>query len=126
MAFHYVWRELVGEGTAFMMEGIQEYYQQLLDSSRIEKNAKVAKKHIDYDITNMVIKGDAQSFWGGPLENNWAIAYNISGLFVKFLIDKKGLDTFKQFYVKSESPKAFVDYYGMEGDVFCLHSINTT
>lgn len=114
-AFHYIWRELVGRGTEFMNEGIQEYYQQLLYLSRIEGNIQIAKKYIEHDITDMVVKGDMQSFWGGPSENNWPVAYNISGLFVKYLIDKKGLDTFKQFFVNSESPKAFVDYYDMEG-----------
>jgi hypothetical protein len=115
-AFHYIWGKLVGSGTSFMLEGIQEYYQQLLDSSQIERNVNVAKKHIEHDFTDMIVKGDGQNFWGGPSENNWPVAYNISGLFVKFLIDKKSLDTFKQFYVSSESPKAFVDYYDMEGE----------
>jgi hypothetical protein len=114
--FHYIWAKLVGNGTSFMLEGIQEYYQQLLDSSQIVKNATIARKYIEHDITDMIVKGDGQSFWGGPSENNWPVAYNISGLFVKFLIDKKGLDTFKQFYVNSESPQSFVDYYDMEGE----------
>ena len=114
--FHYIWEKLVGSGTSFMVEGIQEYYQQLLNPSLIEKNVEIAKRYIKHDFTGMIIKGDSQSFWGGPSENNWPVAYNISGLFVKYLIDKKGLDTFKQFFINSDSSKAFVDYYGMEGE----------
>jgi len=115
-AFHYIWNKLVGRGTIFMIEGIQEYYQQLLDPQVIERNVKMAKKHIEHDITDMVVKGDDWSFWRGPIEDNWHVAYSISGLFVKYLIDKKGLDTFKQFFINSKSLNAFVDYYDAEGE----------
>lgn len=113
-SFHYVWKKLVGEphGNEFFNEGIQEYYQQLLDSSRIKKNVEIYKRHQEYDITNLVVRGNSQDFWGAPSENNWTIAYPISGLFVKFMIDKKGLDIFKQFFIQKDKSKAFVELYG--------------
>ncbi len=112
--FHYIWNKLVGEhhGNEYFNEGIQEYYQQLLDSSRIKKNVEIYKRHQDYDITNLVVRGNTQDFWGAPTENNWTIAYPISGLFVKFIIDKKGLDIFKQFFIQKDKSKAFVELYG--------------
>jgi hypothetical protein len=110
-AFHYLWRELVGRGTEFFNEGIQEYYQQLLDPSRIDRNINVLKSHRDYDITTLVLRGNSEDFWGGPSENDWPVAYNISGLFVKYLIDMKGLDIFKEFFVNSQSEESLTHYY---------------
>jgi len=40
----------------------------------------------------------------------------LAGFSVKYLIDKKSLDPFKQFYIHSEYSKVFVDYYDMEGE----------
>ena len=111
-SFHYIWNKLIGDlENEFFNEGIQEYYQQLLDPSRINKNIRIAKKYSDFDITNLVTRGNQQDVWGGPSDNNWPIAYNFSGLFVKFLIDRENLITFKTFITKEDKSKAFVELY---------------
>jgi hypothetical protein len=111
--FHLLWNTSVGSPGAqsFLNEGIQEYYQQLLDSSRIERNIEVLKRHGDFDISNLIISGDVQDFWGGPAENNWPVAYNISGLFVKYLIDNWGLERFKAFYTMHDREEAYSRVY---------------
>ena len=113
--FHLLWNTLVGSpgNSAFLNEGIQEYYQQLLDPTRIIKNIEILMQHKDYNIENLVIRGDGQDFWGGPSENNWPIAYNISGLFVKYMIDNWGLDTFKEFYIITDRKKAYEKIYSL-------------
>ena len=113
--FHLLWNSSVGSPgeQAFLNEGIQEYYQQLLDPSRISRNIEVLKRHPDHDIGNLIVRGGAQDFWGGPSENNWPIAYNISGLFVKYLIDNWGLDSFKEFYTITDREKAYIQVYSL-------------
>lgn len=113
--FHLIWNTLVGSpgNQSFLSEGIQEYYQQLLDSSRIIHNIEVLNRHSDSDIGNLIVRGNGQDFWGGPSEDNWPIAYNISGLFVKYLIDNWGLDTFKRFYTITDREKAYKEIYEM-------------
>jgi len=99
--------------SAFLSEGIQEYYQQLLDSTRIQRNIEILKQHSDYAIETLILRGDMNDFWGGPSENNWPIAYNISGLFVKYLIDNWGLDTFKRFYTMTDRENAYKEIYNL-------------
>lgn len=113
--FHLLWNTGVGSPgeQAFLNEGIQEYYQQLLDSSRINRNIEVLNRYSDYDIGNLIIRGNGQDFWGGPSEDNWPIAYNISGLFVKYLIDNWGLETFKKFYTITDREKAYRQIYNL-------------
>lgn len=113
--FHLLWNTSVGSPgeQSFLNEGIQEYYQQLLDSSRIYRNIEVFNRHADYDIGIMIIRGNAQDFWGGPAENYWPIAYNISGLFVKYLIDNWGLESFKKFYPMIDRETAYRQMYNM-------------
>lgn len=69
------------------------------------------KKYIDYDITDLVVKGEIQSFWGGPAENNWPVAYPLSGLFTKYLIDKWSIELFKEMYTIEDKTTAFSKTY---------------
>ena len=114
-SFHILWNELVGGRSynPFYVEGIQKYYEFLNDSSKFSASLSIAKKHQDYDITDWIIKGSAYSFWGGPAENNSPIAYDISGLFVKVLIDNWGLEKFKEFYKIPNKQQAFKEVYGV-------------
>lgn len=113
--FHLLWNTIVGSpgNSSFLNEGIQEYYQQLSDSTRINKNIEILMRYANYNIENLVIRGNGQDFWGGPSENNWPIAYNISGLFVKYLIDNWGLETFKQFYILTDRKEAYEKIYSL-------------
>ena len=113
--FHLLWNTIVGSpgNQAFLSEGIQEYYQQLLDSTRIQRNIEILKQHSDYAIEKLILRGDMNDFWGGPAENNWPIAYNISGLFVKYLIDNWGLDTYKRFYTMTDRENAYKEIYNL-------------
>jgi hypothetical protein len=77
------------------------------------QNIEVLKRHSDYKIDTLILRGNVFDFWGGPSENNWPIAYNISGLFVKYLIDNWGLDTFKRFYAMTDREKAYKEIYDL-------------
>ena len=110
--FHALWEKSVGLSiNSFFSEGIQEYYQWGNDTTIVNRNKSMLKKYRDLDITGLVVKGEIQSFWGGPAENNWPIAYPLSGLFVKYLLDKWGLQMFKEMYVIEDKNIAFQKVY---------------
>jgi len=110
--FHALWEKSVGLSiNAFFSEGIQEYYQWGNDTAIVNSNKGILKKHSDYDFTNLVLKGEIQHFWGGPAENNWPIAYPLSGLFVKYLVEKWGIESFKEMYIIEDKTVAFRKVY---------------
>ena len=112
--FHYLWQKLVGINpniNEFYNEGIQKYYEFLNDTLQLNYALEIPKEYSDYDIFDIVVKGDRQKFWGGPAKNNVPIAYYLSGLFVKFLIDEWGLNAFKSFYVSQDIEESFDKYY---------------
>ncbi len=114
-ALHLIWNTSMGSpgNQSFLNEGIVEYYMQLLDSSRIEQNIQVLKRHPGNNLKMLIIRGNGNDFWGGLSENNRPIAYNISGLFVKYLIDNWSLETFKNFYPVTEREQAYKEFYGL-------------
>lgn len=115
--FHALWDKSVGLSiNSFFSEGIQEYYQWGNDTAIVNRNKSLLKKYKDFDITDLVLKGEMQSFWGGPAENNWPIAYPLSGLFVKYLVDNWGLKSFKEMYIIEDKSIAFHKVYDKSAD----------
>ena len=115
--FHYLWEKLVGlnpTGNEFLNEGIQKYYEFLKDTSVLYYSIKIQQKHWDYDITDLIMKGGGDIFWNTPTENNYPIAYELSGLFVKYLIDHWGLDKFKILFVQGDLHKAYKELFNLE------------
>lgn len=124
--FHYLWEKLVGHnpnGNEFLNEGIQKYYEFLKDTSVLSYSIKIQQKHLDYDLTNLVMKGDGQTFWNAPKENNYTIAYELSGLFVKYLIDNWGLDAFKELFIQKDLSQAYKVLYNLQ-DAEVIESYN--
>ncbi|MBN1597021.1 MAG: hypothetical protein JW894_01900 [Bacteroidales bacterium] len=109
-SFHLVWEKQVGPpggNNIFLNEGIQTYYSFLNDSSNLNSVIKIALKHKDFDITNLVLQKNLLDFW-----NSASKAYPISGLFVKMLIDKYGgLNKFKEFFVYPDTEKGYEVIY---------------
>ncbi|MGE5362692.1 MAG: hypothetical protein ACM3SM_01090, partial [Bacteroidota bacterium] len=113
--FHILWDSIVGRpenSNSFFLEGIQKYFEYINDTPNFTNSLKVQSKHLDYDMTELVNTGE--SFWRTPLEENHPIAYELSGLFVKYLIDSHGLNTYKKFCIQKDLKKAFIEYYNAE------------
>jgi len=53
-------------------------------------------------------------FWNGPYKNGQCLSYPISGLFVKFLLDKYGIDKLKRFYQYPDVAEGFMAVYNVE------------
>ncbi len=54
------------------------------------------------------------AFWNGPYKNGQCLSYPISGLFIKFLIDKYGIDKLKLFYQFTDIEKGLKAIYNVE------------
>ncbi len=119
--FHALWDKSVGLSiNAFFSEGIQEYYLWGNDTAIVNSNIEILKKYVDYDFTDLVLKGEIQNFWGGPAENNWPIAYPLSGLFVKYLVEKWGIEPFKNMYIIEDKTVAFRKTYNKSAEELIL------
>ena len=53
-------------------------------------------------------------FWKGPYKNGQCLSYPISGLFIKFLIDKHGIDKLKRFYQFTDIEEGLKTVYNVE------------
>lgn len=124
--FHALWEKSIGLSiNAFFSEGIQEYDLWGQDTAAVNHNINIFRKHADYDMSRLVAIGDIQSFWGGPTENNWPIAYPLSGLFVRYLINQWGLPLFKEMYVIEDKEIAFRKTYNKSVDEVITEFRNT-
>jgi hypothetical protein len=129
-AFHVIWEKSVGFTTnAFLIEGIQGYYEWGQDTARVVSNYKILDSHLEYikspDFKELILEGSMFSFWGkAPSPDGWTIAYPLSGLFVKYLIDNWGLELFKEMYVIEDKIFAFKEIYNKTIDELITDFIN--
>ncbi len=116
-AFHAIWEKSVGFTTnVFFIEGIQGFYEWGQDTSKINRDYKMLNSYLDYikspDFKDLVLDGSQYSFWGkAPSHDGWTIAYPLSGLFVKYLVDNWGIELFKEVYVAEDMTIAFKEVY---------------
>lgn len=113
--FHSIWEKSVGLAiNSFFIEGIQGYYEWGKDTLKVNSNLRILQKHSDYDFKELMLNG--KSFWQAPSENGWTIAYPLSGLFVKYLVDNWGLEPFKEMYLIEDKNIAFKKIYNKSVD----------
>lgn len=109
-SFHIIWENSIGYNrNAFFFEGIEQYYEFCKDSSRYRNAVEIACKYSDYNLSELVATGN--NFWTCPSVNRWPIAYSISGIFIKYLIDSWGMDAFKKFYAFDNAEEGFQKIY---------------
>ncbi len=115
---HMIWKKSVPrrDTNEFLNEGIQTYYQFLGHDDQLEKALEIQRKYLSHDLMDWVLEGSATSFWGGPSEDGTPVAYAVSGLFVKFLVDGWGMDKFKAFYTYDGKKEGLASVYGMSPD----------
>lgn len=129
-AFHVIWEESVGFTTnSFFIEGIEGYYAWGQDTSRVISNYRRLDSHFEYikspDFKELILEGSTYSFLGkAPSPDGWTIAYPLSGLFVKYLIDNWGLEFFKKMYVIEDKNFAFKEIYNKTVDELITDFIN--
>ena len=107
---HYIFNSSLKSPNAFFNEGIPMSYTLFQNPGRIKNDCKLI-------LDNLKIKdliSGKTAFWNGPYKNGQCLSYPISGLFVKFLIDKYGIDKLKLFYQFTDIEKGLKAVYNVE------------
>jgi hypothetical protein len=107
---HFIFNSNSGSQNAFFNEGIPSSFALFQHPERVKKDCKLIKD--DLEIQDL-ITGKTE-FWKGPYKNGQCLSYPISGLFIKFLIDKYGIDKLRKFYQCSAITEGFKTVYNME------------
>jgi hypothetical protein len=110
---HVLFNSDVGQpNNNFFNEGIRQYYEYTTNAESLEASRKTVRKYLNEPIEKWA--NGSVYFFSTPSENGWPVAYPASGLFVKFLIDRHGLEKFKGFYKKVDVDidTGFLEVYG--------------
>jgi hypothetical protein len=107
---HYIFNSNSRSHNAFFNEGIPMSFALFEHHDRITNDCKLIKDNLEIQD---LITGKA-TFWMGPYKDGQCLSYPISGLFVKFLIDKYGMDKLKRFYQCGDIVEGFKTVYNMD------------
>ena len=107
---HFIFNSNSGSQNAFFNEGIPASFALFQHPERIANDCKLIKDNLEIQD---LITGKTE-FWKGPYRNGQCLSYPISGLFIKFLIDKYGIDKLKRFYQCPDVTEGFKTIYNME------------
>ena len=107
---HFIFNSNLRSPNAFFNEGIPSSFALFQHPERITNDCKLIQDNLE--ITDL-ITGKTE-FWKGPYKNGQCLSYPISGLFVKFLIDKYGIDKLKRFYQYTDIAEGFKAVYNLE------------
>ena len=91
---HYLFDNSISQqnNPAFFIEGCVEYVTDLNDTSLYKKRLAIAKKYRDtINYTDLIINN--KNFYGQYSDAN----YSVCGVFVKYILDNFGVDTFKKY-----------------------------
>lgn len=90
----------------FFSEGIVKYYEMIKYPEQLAYGIATAIKYSDEDLIPVIL--GLENFFQGSKY------YNISGVFVKYLIDRWGLEKFKQFYRADNIEIGFKDTFNVD------------
>jgi hypothetical protein len=107
---HFIFNCNLRSPNTFFNEGIPSSFVLFQHPDRVTKDCKLIQDNLE--ITDLIT--GRTEFWKGPYKNGQCLSYPISGLFVKFLIDKYGIDKLKRFYQFSDVNEGFKTVYNVE------------
>jgi len=107
---HFIFNYSLRSPNSFFNEGIPSSFALFQHPERITSDCKLIQDNLKiFDL----ITGKTD-FWRGPYKNGQCLSYSISGLFVKFLIDKYGIEKLKRFYQYSNVTEGSKAVYNLE------------
>jgi len=96
---------------AFFVEGCVEYVTNINDTALFKKRVEIAKKYKDtLNYADLIINN--KDFYGQYSEAN----YSICGVFVKYIIDSYGVESFKRFCLTGNKQISTKDIFRTEFD----------
>lgn len=107
---HFIFNSNFRRPNAFFNEGIPSSFALFQHPERVINDSRLIQDNLEIQD---LISGKTE-FWKGPYKNGQCLSYPISGLFIKFLIDKYGIDKLKRFYQYSDVTEGFKTVYHVE------------
>ena len=107
---HFIFNNNLRSPNSFFNEGIPLSFALFQHPERISSECKLIQDNLD--IADLVT--GKTEFWKGPYINGQCLSYPISGLFIKFLIDKHGIDKLKRFYQFTDIEEGLKTVYNVE------------
>jgi hypothetical protein len=107
---HFIFNSNSESHNAFFNEGIPMSFALFEHHERVTNDCKLIQDNLE--ILDLIT--GKTTFWRGPYKNGQCLSYPISGLFVKFLIDKYGIDKLRKFYQCSDITEGFKTVFNME------------
>jgi len=107
---HFIFNYNLRSPNSFFNEGIPSSFALFQHPERITNDCKLIQDNLEIQD---LITGKTE-FWKGPYKSGQCLSYPISGLFIKFLIDKYGIDKLKRFYQYPDITEGFKTIYNMD------------
>ena len=107
---HFIFNSNLKSPNSFFNEGIPGSFALFQHPERITIDCKLIQDNPD--IADLIT--GRTGFWKGPYKNGQCLSYPISGLFIKFLIDRYGMDRLKRFYQYPDVTEGFKNAYNVE------------
>lgn len=107
---HFIFNYNLKSPNAFFNEGIPSSFALFQHPDRITGDCKLIQDNLEI---KDLITGKTE-FWKGPYKNGQCLSYPISSLFVKYLIDKYGIDKLKMLYQYSDITEGFKSVYNLD------------
>jgi hypothetical protein len=111
---HFIFNKQINPINSFFNESVPSAYGLFLHPENIKNDSKLILNYLDYDFKALII--GKTDFWKGPYKNGQCLSYQISGLFVKYLINKWGIDKITEFLKSSDVTKGFEVTYKQQLD----------
>ncbi len=107
---HFIFNSNFRRPNAFFNEGIPSSFALFQHPERVINDCRLIQDNLEIQD---LISGKTE-FWKGPYKNGQCLSYPISGLFIKFLIDKYGIDKLKGFYQYPDITEGFKSVYNVD------------
>lgn len=107
---HFIFNSNLRRPNAFFNEGIPSSFALFQHPEQFVHDCRLIQDNLEI---SDLITGKTE-FWKGPYKNGQCLSYPISGLFIKFLIEKYGIEKLKRFYQCHDIIQGFKTVYNME------------
>lgn len=104
-AHNFILQKIGNNTNNFFIEGFRQYTEYLFNENRYKFDKDTTLKHLKLLTTNLT-NGNSYVFFSNPQ------SYPISGVFMKYMIDKFGLDNFKDLYSNNKIELDLKTKYG--------------
>jgi hypothetical protein len=111
---HYIFLSNIKFRDQFFNEGIPGFFGLYRHPEQVAIDSRLILDYQDKDFKSLIT--GQTDFFKGPYKNGQCISYQISGLFVKYLVETYGIDKTIDFYKDRDLKNAFENTFNKELD----------